>query len=147
RKKENTLNAGRSKMQVYESNIDELTNRKRTLKDNEESAEQNFSKLKPLQQQLDETLSELESGQTQKMEALSERDGERSIAQERNQKAQLKRQNLKNEVGNHERELTRAKDGIINLKNRTEKRTQKRKDVKERIKTNKRHIKTLNEKI
>src|SRR5699024_5190569 len=41
RKKENALNAGRSKIQVYESNIEELANRKKSLRANEKKAEEN----------------------------------------------------------------------------------------------------------
>jgi chromosome segregation protein len=147
RGKENSYNDCQSKIQVYQANIEELTERKEKLKATEKSTVQELEELKPRQNEMDETLEKLSAQEGEKEAVLSDLEEDRSIAQDRFQQTQLKRQNLKNKVQNHEHELQRALEGIRNLKKRIEKRSEKKQVAQNKTEENKRRIDTLAEKI
>ena len=65
----------------------------------------------------------LDTRQTEKKELLASLEEERSIAQSRFNDAQLKHQDLKNKVENHERDVRRAENGIESVQARIENRT------------------------
>ncbi len=112
-----------SKVQIYQKNITELVNRKDSLKSNEGTAQEELDVIKPKQKELEKKKAKLDTQQTEKKELLASLEEERSIAQSRFNDAQLKHQDLKNKVENHERDVRRAENGIESVQTRIENRT------------------------
>ncbi|MCG8372721.1 MAG: chromosome segregation protein SMC [Balneolales bacterium] len=112
-----------SKVQIYQKNITELVNRKDSLKSNEGTAQEELDVIKPKQKELEKKKAKLDTRQTEKKELLASLEEERSIAQSRFNDAQLKHQDLKNKVENHERDVRRAENGIESVQARIENRT------------------------
>ena len=133
RKVENNINSFEHKIEIYQKNIGELENRRKSLIDNEDSSQQQLDELQPKQKELQQKLKNLHEQQEEKKKTLQELDEERSIAQSRYNDAQLKHQDLKNKVENHERDIKRAQEGIKNLKKRLKIRSEKTEEAKERI--------------
>lgn len=122
-----------SKVQVYQKNISELVNRKDNLKSNEGTAQEELERILPKQKELQQKKEQLDASQSKKKELLASLEEQRSIAQSRFNDAQLKYQDLKNKVENHEREVTRAESGIETLKKRIENRTKQTGQAKKNI--------------
>ncbi len=131
---ENKINSFDSRIEVYEKNIRELENRRKSLNDNEVKAREKLEGLDPRQKELRQKLDELEEQQKEKKQVLEELEEERSIAQSRFNEAQLKHQDLKNKVENHERDIKRAESGIQSVKERLKLRSEKTEEARERIK-------------
>ena len=79
--------------------------------------------MQPRQKELQKKMLELDQQQNDKKDLLETLEEERSIAQSRYNDAQLKHQDLKNKVENHERDVRRAETGITSVKSRIENRT------------------------
>ncbi|RNC83758.1 MAG: chromosome segregation protein SMC [Balneola sp.] len=122
-----------SKVQVYQKNITELVNRKDYLKSSEGTAQEELDSILPKQKELQKKLEELEGIQSEKKELLSSLEENRSIAQSRYNDAQLKHQDLKNKVDNHERDVKRAETGIQSVQSRIENRTKLTEQSKKNI--------------
>ncbi len=122
-----------SKVQVYQKNITELVNRKDYLKSSEGTAQEELDSILPKQRELQKKMEELEGIQSQKKELLSSLEENRSIAQSRYNDAQLKHQDLKNKVDNHERDVKRAETGIQSVQSRIENRTKLTEQSKKNI--------------
>ena len=122
-----------SKVQVYQKNITELVNRKDYLKSSEGTAQEELDSILPKQKELQKKMEELEGVQSEKKELLSSLEENRSIAQSRYNDAQLKHQDLKNKVDNHEREVRRAETGIQSVQSRIENRTKLTEQSKKNI--------------
>ncbi|WP_441001009.1 chromosome segregation protein SMC [Fodinibius sp. SL11] len=133
RQVENNINSFEHKIEIYQKNIGELKNRRESLISNEDSSQQQLDDLQPKQKELQQRLKDLHEQQEAKKQTLQELDEERSIAQSRYNDAQLKHQDLKNKVQNHERDIKRAQEGIKNLKKRLKIRSEKTEEAKERI--------------
>ncbi len=122
-----------SKVQVYQKNITELVNRKDYLKSSEGTAQEELDSILPKQKELQKKMEELEGIQSEKKELLSSLEENRSIAQSRYNDAQLKHQDLKNKVDNHERDVKRAETGIQSVQSRIENRTKLTEQSKKNI--------------
>ncbi len=122
-----------SKVQVYQKNITELVNRKDYLKSSEGTAQDELDSMQPKQKELQKKLSELDTLQNDKKELLESLEEERAIAQSRYNDAQLKHQDLKNKVDNHERDVKRAETGIQSVQSRIENRTKLTEQSKKNI--------------
>lgn len=124
-----------SKVQVYQKNITELVNRKDSLKSNEGTAQEELDDILPKQKELEQKKENLDSRQTEKKELLASLEEQRSLAQSRYNDAQLKHQDLKNKVGNHEKDVKRAESGIDSIQSRIENRNkllgQSKKNIQE----------------
>jgi len=132
-----------SKIQIYEKNLGELDQRKERLLESETSSRGELENLDPRREELDAAIRELEEKQNEKREILEKLEEERSIAQGRYNDAQLNHQDLKNKVETHEREIRRAENGIQNLKERLELRSERKEKARERIKQYKTEIEEL----
>lgn len=122
-----------SKVQVYQKNITELVNRKDYLKSSEGTAQDELDSMQPKQKELQKKLTELDTHQNEKKELLESLEEERAIAQSRYNDAQLKHQDLKNKVDNHERDVKRAETGIQSVQSRIENRTKLTEQSKKNI--------------
>lgn len=112
-----------SKVQVYQKNITELVNRKDHLKSSEGTAQEELDQIQPRQKELEKKKANLDEQQADKKVLLEKLEEERAIAQSRYNDAQLKHQDLKNKVDNHERDVRRAESGIESVQSRIENRT------------------------
>lgn len=121
-----------SKVQVYQKNITELVNRKDYLKTSEGSAQEELDSMQPKQKELQKKMLELDATQNDKKSLLESLEEERGIAQSRYNDTQLRHQDLKNKVDNHERDVKRAETGIQSVQSRIENRTK----LTEQSKTN-----------
>lgn len=130
---EHKINDFDSKIQVYEKNIGELSNRREALINNEGNSRDKLQELQPRQKELQQKLKELHEEQKNKKQSLNDLEEERSIAQGRYNDSQLKHQDLKNKVDNHEREIKRAESGIQSIKERLQTRSQNKEEAKKRI--------------
>ena len=144
---ENEINSFESKIQIYEKNIGELKNRRESLISNEGSAQDELDRLHPRQKELQQKLKDLHDEQKEKKQALEDLEEERSIAQSRYNDAQLKHQDLKNKVQNHERDIRRAENGIKNLKERLKVRSEKTEEAKKRIEKYRSSIEQLEDQL
>ncbi len=122
-----------SKIQVYQKNISELVNRKDTLKSSEGTAQDELDSIQPKQKELQRKMLELDEKQNQKKDLLETLEDDRAISQSRYNDAQLKHQDLKNKVENHERDVRRAETGISALQARIENRAKLTSESKTRI--------------
>ncbi len=122
-----------SKIQVYQKNISELVNRKDTLKNSEGTAQEELDSIQPKQKELQKKMLELDEKQNQKKDLLETLEDDRAISQSRYNDAQLKHQDLKNKVENHERDVRRAETGISGLQARIENRAKLTFESKTRI--------------
>ncbi len=122
-----------SKIQVYQKNISELVNRKDTLKSSEGTAQEELDSIQPKQKELQRKMLELDEKQNQKKDLLETLEDDRAISQSRYNDAQLKHQDLKNKVENHERDVRRAETGISALQARIENRAKLTAESKARI--------------
>ncbi len=130
---ENKINGFDSRIQVYEKNIRELAGRRESLINSEGDSKEELQNLQPLQKELQQKLKDLHEEQNQKRQVLKDLEEERSIAQSRYNDAQLRHQDLKNKVENHERDIKRAENGIQNIKERLKLRSEKTEEAKQRI--------------
>lgn len=130
---ENKINGFDSRIQVYEKNIRELSARRESLINNEDSSKEELHSLHPRQKELQQKLKDLDEEQNEKKQILKDLEEERSIAQSRYNDAQLKHQDLKNKVENHERDIRRAESGIKNIKERLKLRSEKNQEARQRI--------------
>ena len=142
---QNKINHFDSNIQIYEKNIGELNQRRDSLIANEDEAQQKLDDLQPRQKELQQQLKDLHAQQKEKKQGLQEMEEERSIAQSRYNDAQLKHQDTRNKVQNHERDIRRAESGIKNLKERLSTRSEKTAQAKKRITGHKDTIERLEE--
>tara|TARA_R110002096_G_scaffold303080_11_gene498116 strand:- start:22543 stop:26058 length:3516 start_codon:yes stop_codon:yes gene_type:complete len=136
-----------SKIQVYQKNISELVNRKDTLKNSEGTAQEELDSIQPKQKELQKKMLELDEKQNQKKDLLETLEDDRAISQSRYNDAQLKHQDLKNKVENHERDVRRAETGISGLQARIENRAKLTFESKTRIEGFTSQIETLKEEL
>ncbi len=136
-----------SKVQVYQKNITELVNRKDYLKSSEGTAQDELDSMQPKQKELQKKLSELDTLQNDKKELLESLEEERAIAQSRYNDAQLKHQDLKNKVDNHERDVKRAETGIQSVQSRIENRTKLTEQSKKNITESTTYVERLEEEL
>ncbi len=136
-----------SKIQVYQKNISELVNRKDTLKSSEGTAQDELDSIQPKQKELQRKMLELDEKQNQKKDLLETLEDDRAISQSRYNDAQLKHQDLKNKVENHERDVRRAETGISALQARIENRSKLTSESKTRIEGFTSQIETLKEEL
>ncbi|MEQ9308089.1 MAG: chromosome segregation protein SMC [Balneolaceae bacterium] len=122
-----------SKVQVYQKNITELVNRKDYLKSSEGTAQEELDSMQPKQKELQKKITELDALQNEKKDLLESLEEERGIAQSRYNDAQLKHQDLKNKVDNHQRDVKRAETGIQSVQSRIENRTKLTEQSKKNI--------------
>ena len=144
---ENQISGFEQKIEIYQDNIGELQNRHQSLVDNEDSAHEKLENLDPKREELEQEIAELKQQQEEKKNVLQKLEEERSIAQERYNEAQLKHQDLKNKVDNHQRDVERAEEGIKNIKERLKLRSEKTEESKERIDNYQSSIEQLEEKV
>jgi len=136
-----------SKVQVYQKNITELVNRKDYLKSSEGTAQDELDSMQPKQKELQKKLTELDTHQNEKKELLESLEEERAIAQSRYNDAQLKHQDLKNKVDNHERDVKRAETGIQSVQSRIENRTKLTEQSKKNITESTTNVERLEEEL
>lgn len=136
-----------SKIQVYQKNIGELVNRKDNLKSSEGSAQEELDSIQPKQKELQTNMLALDKQQTEKKELLETLEEDRAISQSRYNDAQLKHQDLKNKVENHERDVRRAETGIAGLQARIENRVKLTSESKARIEAYSAQIERINEEL
>ncbi len=136
-----------SKVQVYQKNIGELVNRKDNLKSSEGTAQEELDSMQPKQKELQAKIEELDAQQSDKKKLLESLEEDRSIAQNRYNDAQLKHQDFKNKVENHERDVRRAETGIDSVQSRIENRTKLTEESKARIESYTTHISSLEEEL
>ena len=118
REHEQAMSRYQSGVQVYEKNISELKNRKESLAGNRNLAAEELENLQPKQKELQQKISALSKEQEQKKKALQKLEEERAIAQNRFNDAQLKHQDLKNQIENISRDLQRAQNGLDSIRTR-----------------------------
>jgi chromosome segregation protein len=143
RRMEQSQHSLSSKVQVYQKNITELVNRKDNLKSSEGSAQEELENILPRQRELQEKKDAMDSHQTKKKELLTTLEEQRAIAQSRFNDAQLKHQDLKNKVDNHERDAKRAESGIVSVQTRIENRTKMTGQSKKNIQNYKVYLEQL----
>ncbi|MFA5669734.1 MAG: chromosome segregation protein SMC [Balneolaceae bacterium] len=136
-----------SKIQVYQKNIGELVNRKDNLKSSEGTAQEELDSIQPKQKELQTNMLALDEQQTEKKELLETLEEDRAISQSRYNDAQLKHQDLKNKVDNHERDVRRAETGISGLQARIENRVKLTSESKARIEVYTAQIEHINEEL
>ena len=136
-----------SKIQVYQKNITELVNRKDYLKSSEGSAQEELESIQPKQRELQEKMLKLDEQLSDKKNLLQELEEDRAIAQGRFNDAQLKHQDLKNKVDNHERDVKRAETGIQSVQSRIENRSKLSEQSKQNISTYTAKIEALEEEL
>lgn len=136
-----------SKVQVYQKNITELVNRKDYLKTNEGTAQEELDLMQPKQKELQKKMVELDVEQNKKKDLLESLEEERGIAQSRYNDAQLKHQDLKNKVENHERDVKRAETGIQSVQFRIENRTKLTEQSKKNITESTTYIENLDSEL
>ena len=136
-----------SKVQVYQKNITELVNRKDYLKSSEGTAQEELDSMQPKQKELQKKMKELDGEQNKKKELLESLEEERAIAQGRYNDAQLKHQDLKNKVDNHERDVKRAETGIDSVQSRIENRTKLTEQSKKNIEESTSYIEKLEKEL
>jgi chromosome segregation protein len=105
RKWEHKTNQIQSGIDIYEKNVADLKNRRKSLTSSEDSAKDELKNLNPKQNELREKIENLTAEQNEKKEALQNLEDERAIAQNRYNDAQLKHQDLKNKADNLERDI------------------------------------------
>ena len=136
-----------SKIQVYQKNITELVNRKDYLKSSEGSAQEELDSIQPKQKELQKKMLELDQQQNEKKDLLESLEEERSIAQGRYNDAQLKHQDLRNKVDNHERDVKRAENGIQSVQSRIENRSKLTEQSKKNITESTSYIQKIEEEL
>ncbi|GAB5407755.1 MAG: chromosome segregation protein SMC [Balneolaceae bacterium] len=136
-----------SKVQVYQKNITELVNRKDYLKSSEGTAQEELDSMQPKQKELQKKITELDALQNEKKDLLESLEEERAIAQSRYNDAQLKHQDLKNKVDNHQRDVRRAETGIQSVQSRIENRTKLTEQSKKNITESSTYIERLGEEL
>lgn len=136
-----------SKVQVYQKNITELVNRKDYLKSSEGTAQEELDSMQPKQKELQKKITELDALQNEKKDLLESLEEERAIAQSRYNDAQLKHQDLKNKVDNHERDVKRAETGIQSVQSRIENRTKLTEQSKKNITESATYVERLEEEL
>jgi chromosome segregation protein len=133
RKWEHKTNQIQSGIDIYEKNVADLKNRRKSLTSSEDSAKDELKNLNPKQNELREKIENLTAEQNEKKEILQNLEDERAIAQNRYNDAQLKHQDLKNKADNLERDIKRAENGIESVQTRMDSRQDLTKQSHDRI--------------